>query len=168
MAKARDWRVRFASKFNRGNSDECWDWKGYISERGYGAFRMNPYGWVESSNRASYIFHCGEIPAEMHVLHSCDNKKCVNPAHLRVGTSAENSREASERGLYVTGNQWRAAHLPTIPRGEAHKNARLTERQVLAIRNSDSSGVLLSKQYGVSPKTISRVRRREVWSHIGA
>lgn len=73
--------------------------------------RSNNYNWLWSfskgrrgcnlykSHRFSYELHYGEIPDGMLILHSCDNKKCVNPAHLSVGDYAQNIQEAWDRGI---------------------------------------------------------------------
>ena len=78
----------------------CWGWSGYANHHGYGVVRfmrerVNTY---VLAHRLSYVIHHGPIPAGLHVLHSCDNKRCTNPLHLRVGTDRENSQDAMIRG----------------------------------------------------------------------
>lgn len=79
----------------------CWLWTGHRYSNGYGAIKV--FGKMISTHRFSFELHKGPIPEEMHILHSCDVKHCVNPDHLRLGTHAENMREAAERGLMCSG-----------------------------------------------------------------
>lgn len=88
---------RFWSKVDQRGDDECWPWRSNVDT--YGRFRMlrdakcigaHVFSWVLANQQ--------EVPAGLLVLHSCDNKRCVNPAHLSVGTYSQNAREAVERG----------------------------------------------------------------------
>lgn len=160
------WRVRFATKYKVGAPDECWEWTGHVGNRGYGQLRMDADVHREPSNRAAYLFHKGPIPEGLHVLHSCDNKLCVNPAHLHLGSCADNAREAAERGLLVNGTDWEDVHTEALPRGEDHKRHKLTEAQIRRIRTSGESGVALANEFFVAPITISRIRRRLAWKHV--
>lgn len=163
---AKDWRVRFVSKYKVGAPDECWNWTAHVPPKGYGQMAMDANGYRETSHRAAYIYHRGDIPTGIQVLHSCDNKKCVNPNHLHLGTRIDNAREAVERGLYVRGSEWKSLHSASLPKGENHKRAKLTADKVRRIRASSKSGVALAREFGMAPTNISRIRRGLAWTHV--
>lgn len=77
-----------------GADNECWEWSGTRHSDGYGLV-----GGCYA-HRISEQIHHGPIGAGLHVLHSCDNPPCVNPAHLRTGTHSDNVRDAVERGRH--------------------------------------------------------------------
>lgn len=86
---------RFYSKFEPDPNTGCFLWTGAIDSGGYGSFRLN--GRVEKAHRASWILHTGNIENNMHVLHSCDNRCCVNIDHLSIGTNADNCFDRAKR-----------------------------------------------------------------------
>lgn len=81
----------------------CWEWIGYINPSGYGQAYDHRKDKSCRAHRLSYELFKGEIPPGLLICHSCDNKKCVNPDHLSIGTPAKNTRDMVERGLSVRG-----------------------------------------------------------------
>lgn len=86
--------------------------------------------------------------------HDCDNSKCVNPLHIRVGDKASNNREAVERGLRP------------VTRGEQHGNAKLTKWSVEQIRADQRSLQVIADEFGVSKSTIWSVKNEQTWTHL--
>lgn len=143
-------------------STGCWIWLGRKDKDGYGKVKRN--GKTIRAHRLFYEHHKGKIPRGLLVRHTCDNPPCVNPEHLLLGTQLDNERDKDSRG--------RRPHSPSLvcrdamPRGEAHHNAVLTTRKVLAIRCSADSARTLARQYNVHPCTIHRIRSNKAWAHI--
>lgn len=131
-------------------SGSCWEWTGRRNKSGYGLTAIR--GGSELAHRAYWQLIVGKVPDGMYLLHSCDNKKCVNPAHLRVGTHAENMAEAKER------NRMRPM------RGDANGMAKISYEIAEEIRkDTSSSNVSLGKKYGVSDVVVSNVRLGKTW-----
>lgn len=78
------------------NESGCWMWNGSAYKNGYGWLKV--FGSVKSAHRYSFELHKGPIPEGLEILHSCDNRRCINPDHLRAGTHKENMHEAANRG----------------------------------------------------------------------
>jgi hypothetical protein len=125
---------------------------------GYGrVWAGRPVRKVSFAHRVAYELGHGEPPGEAMVCHHCDNPPCCNPAHLFLGTRADNNRDASSKGI--------GRGLP----GEGNPHARLTEHQVLAIIELVAQGVegiLLAQAVGVSRGTISNIARGKAWRHL--
>ena len=88
-------KTLFWSKVDMPSLLGCWNWTGY-KIRGYGHTRWN--GRYQYAHRVSYQIAYGDIPEGLLVLHKCDNRSCVNPTHLYVGTHSDNMRDMIERG----------------------------------------------------------------------
>lgn len=92
----------------------CWEWNGSRNLQGYGhALRRDPATGKYRpylAHRLSYEFYCESIPAGAVIMHTCDNTACINPAHLRIGTHAENMRDAVSKGRHC-GNKPSQPHL---------------------------------------------------------
>jgi len=92
---------RFWSKVDVKEPSECWEWQASINKNGYGAFKFD--GWMRPASRISWLITNGEIPEGMSVCHKCDNRSCVNPSHLFLGTHQDNMDDMNRKGRYVSG-----------------------------------------------------------------
>lgn len=99
--------IRLLSGYTKSSND-CWEWGGHTYKNGYGCLKA--FGKIVSAHKLSYELHKGPVPVGMEIMHSCDNKICINPDHLRAGTHAENMADAASRGLMHRGP--RVNHTP--------------------------------------------------------
>lgn len=146
--------ARFLSFASRADSDGCWVWHGPENSNGYGRFTLGRDHIL--AHRYSYSLFFGEPPAGLAVCHRCDNRKCVNPEHLWLGTQRDNLIDAAKKGRMFR------------PDTRAHRNGntKLTWEKVHAIRDMHRRGVRmyhLAQLFAVSPSTISDVVKHQTW-----
>jgi len=131
----------------------CWEWRHTLCY-GYGRIytthtgRKRGYG----AHIVSHQIFNGPVPDGLHVLHSCDNPVCVQPAHLSVGTQRQNLREMVERKRSTA--------------GEKCSYAKLSDQTVRDIRSSTESSAVWGDRLKVSSSLIRRIRRGENWKHL--
>jgi hypothetical protein len=149
---------RFWEKVERRGTSDCWPWVGKVTTAGYGQISRgrNADGLV-GAHRLAYELSNGTIPDGLIIRHRCDNRICVNPGHLEVGTHLDNMRDRAQRGRT-------AQH-----RGVDHPQARLTEDDVLEIRRLAAVRTpqkVIAARYGVSQRTVSDIALRRRWRHV--
>jgi hypothetical protein len=98
---------RFFRKYRFGPGD-CWTWTAGIAHNGYGKFSIKTRTF--GAHRVSYTIFRGEIPKGKYICHSCDNRSCVNPAHLWPGTAKENQIDCREKGRGSTNGYDKMTH----------------------------------------------------------
>lgn len=170
-------RTRFCSRecsdaLRYGTPEERF-WRGVQKTRGCWNFRPNrEHGYRQMlvkgraviAHRFSWELHFGPIPDGLIVCHHCDNRACVRPDHLFLGTHATNATDKIRKGRAG----WPAPHNPS--RGEDRYNARLTEKDVKKIRrhyeNGTASQADMARKYGLSRETIGKIVHRKKWSHV--
>lgn len=142
-------------RIERVTESGCWIWiralkgKGWETGDGYGACWFS--GAYHYAHHLAWEAYRGPSNG-LHVLHTCDIPSCCNPAHLRLGTNDDNIRDKVSKGRHL--------------HGETHNMVKLTAEEVLAIRASNESEVVLAARYGVCRSNIGMIRRRVKWSHI--
>ena len=132
---------------------ECWitDMVARL-DGGYVAVRM---GLKEVRlHRLAYMGLVGPIPDGLHILHSCDNPPCCNPAHLRPGTAQDNADDQKAHGR--PGRGW----------GSSARGRRLPLAEVLAIRRSTGTAREVAARFRVSYQTVYLIRRGRIWKDV--
>jgi hypothetical protein len=94
-------RERFDAKWRVNPVNGCWEWSAFIGRDGYGRIGRGPRGaGMERAHRFAWRLYRGDIPADMCVMHVCDNRRCVNPDHLILGTRLDNERDKVAKGRH--------------------------------------------------------------------
>lgn len=155
----------FWANVDKKSPEECWLWKkGLDSRKRYGHLTYQTKFW--EAHRLAWTLTFGDIPTDMHVLHRCDVPQCCNPAHLFLGTHADNMADMKAKGRQRP-TTWDGPR--NFAKGSAHHNAKLTEQQVLDMRRLFAEGTsmrALARQFQVDRSVVKVIVTRQGWTHI--
>ncbi|MCK4261393.1 MAG: HNH endonuclease [Halanaerobiales bacterium] len=126
----------------------CWEYNGCVQSNGYSRIRHR--GVTNYGHRLSFEAFNGPIARGLFVCHKCDNRKCINPNHLFLGTREDNTIDAMGKGRVAKGEQL----------------SPLKNKDVIFIRNSPLSSKELANKYNLNPSSISAIRLNKTWKHI--
>lgn len=132
----------------------CWTWEGALERDGYGRFSTGADSWERAHRVAWELFH-GPIPDGLCVLHRCDNRACVRPDHLFLGTPGDNAADRDAKGRAASGSR--------------NGRAKLTEAEVLAIRAEVAAGRSMygvAKRRGLNPTTVQDLVSGKNWRRV--
>lgn len=149
-----DEQTRFWSQVRIAGPDDCWPWMSAIVRR-YGHFAAREKS--VKAHRYAYQITKGTIPKGQIVRHTCDNPPCCNPAHLIVGTHADNAKDRDSRG--------RGADR----KGDKHPYRKIDSERLILIRRRLDRGEKLhsvAQEFGISVTQTSRIKNRKTWRSI--
>lgn len=149
MPRARPIADRFKEKVQTVESG-CHEWTGSLTPNGYGQIHQN--GKTAYAHRVAYELKHGPIPDGLYVLHSCDNRKCVNHRHLSLGTFDDNMADMV--------GKLRQAH------GRKNAHAKLQPAQVIEIRQAVGTHKEIAERFGVSQPLVTMIRTGRIWKHV--
>ncbi len=160
---------RFMSKVD--TSGDCWIWKGAKTTGGYGQFwngdrKIVAHRFLLEPEKAKKLQSAG-----MEACHSCDNRLCVRPSHIFIGTRSDNMRDCSSKGRlrFENGLKKAKGKRKIWHRGQANHAAKLTDADVSLIKSISPAygrGAKIARHFGVSLTVVSGIWKGSRWSHV--
>lgn len=151
--------LRFWAKVHKADGDACWEWTGTRQLRGYGAIGVTEvaggHQQIRYAHRVSWELAHGPIPVGLFVCHRCDTPACVNPAHLFLGTAADNSADMRRKGRSLL--------------GERHPRSTVTADDVRAVRSCAGEGwrpAEIARYFDISLVVVRQVVAGKTWRHV--
>lgn len=158
----------------------CWEWTGYCTKYGHGMLSCRSISKIPLYvHRIAWILKRGD-PKKLHVLHDCDNPRCVNPKHLFLGTQVDNNNDRIKKGRTASGDKNGARtqrhRNPFVRnrgsgcRGEKHPMAVLSIKKVREIRELSRKGIRncdIAIKYGTSQQNVWRIVKGIIWKEDG-
>lgn len=138
---------------------ECWEWANCIQGNGYGRVRVGAK--TRYAHRLAWELAHGQIPKGRDVCHHCDNRRCINPEHLFIGTRLQNMRDAQQKGRLSTGIR----HSLTVT-GHVRARAKLSlevAREIRRLRADGQRAVDLAQRFGVDASNIRAIIANKTW-----
>ena len=164
-------RIRFDAKWIPEPNTGCHLWSGSHNSYGYGRVvrTHDSRQRITLAHRISWELSHGTIPHGLFVLHKCDTRACVNPAHLFLGTIADNNADRDRKGRHRVGvgdRHGSVTHPERVVRGEQHPKAKLSAADVDSIRRMISDGVgprRIARMFGVAHGTVDFIKAGKTW-----
>lgn len=161
---------RFWAKVDMRSADECWMWLGGRDRYGYGTFCAD--GVRHTASHFAYEFQKEPVAHGLCVCHKCDTPLCCNPAHLWVGTHADNIHDRDKKGRTVKGDRHFSRTHPELlnpPLGEEHGNAKLTGKDIQEMKLWRAEGLSnkrIAPLFSISNQHVSRIFTGKAWAHL--
>ena len=152
--------IRFWSKVDVLRERECWEWKGATTKSGYGTFWKD--GALVYAHRAVYEMAVGQIQDELFVCHHCDNRLCVNPRHLFLGTCKDNYDDMIAKGRQANSDLTKRC-------GNEHGCAKLTDvdvRQIFALNRRGVKPKEIADRFPVTITHVQKILSGKAWKHL--
>lgn len=135
----------------KASDNGCWEWTACKDMGGYGIIGAD--GAVKGAHRVMWELVVSEIPSDKCVLHHCDNRGCVKPDHLFLGTHKENSEDMITKGRSAIGSR--------------NGRAKLTDADVVKIRSiKGQSQYKIASMFGIDQTMVGNILRKQNWKHV--